>query len=539
MYSNGRAEFSLLHAISHEVSQGNEVPDAIITFIRDNCSLRSGDIATQLRKKFADGQMPEMARITPNQIRYHWAAAKMEKYKRHEEPIKSAVMFLGEQQKVDIVCRTFESCICLGITTPLFHDVMNHPECEKDFYVDSTYGTNKQGMELFVCMATINGEGYPISYLVLSSITAAGGKVVALKEWFSQLKMRGVLPEFIFMDKDQAEITAAKSSREAIESRKPVNAAAFRLHSFLTDCAKYNLPPSNAEGYNSSIGASSGHKQGLSVTEAQRCFIHAMMNRHFHRHMLIPRDDGTFPTALEIRAESFREIVIYCMEQSLESLLMYMYTKWYCDEMWSLWCRSSAPTIPLARTNMLCESHFKYLKHNPLHHNHRPRLDFLFFILVSDVMNHFVHKLQLRQGKREHPRWWQICASVNLHEAFTDLPMEPEELEPFQMPEETAFEDGRYPPTAESVAFALKTHQEFFAVISDPNLSPGQAFQLNQTFKAFRIYQDTLKKHHAKGTTPGTWNDMQKNKFCRISRSYTFCKPILFVPPWVPPLAPF
>jgi hypothetical protein len=46
---------------------------------------------------------------------------------------------------------------------------------------------------------------------VLSNVTASGGKIAALTKWFLQLRQHGVDPDFIFLDKDQSGIVAAKA----------------------------------------------------------------------------------------------------------------------------------------------------------------------------------------------------------------------------------------------------------------------------------------------------------------------------------------
>ena len=75
----------------------------------------------------------------------------------------------------------------------------------------SVDGTNSDGMELFVFMVAVNGEAWPISYFILSKVDVAGGKIAALEEWFRYLRSCGICPQFLFTDKDQAEISTGRT----------------------------------------------------------------------------------------------------------------------------------------------------------------------------------------------------------------------------------------------------------------------------------------------------------------------------------------
>jgi MULE transposase domain len=113
-------------------------------------------------------------------------------------------------------------------------------------------------MELFVFLACVDGEGFPISYFTLSKISADGEKITALTQWFQQLKNHGIDPEFIFLDKDSAEISSARDVWpaaklqlcwwhiiRAVDKRLKINKAPnFAMFDFLTfqqDCIEYNV----------------------------------------------------------------------------------------------------------------------------------------------------------------------------------------------------------------------------------------------------------------------------------------------------------
>jgi hypothetical protein len=110
-------------------------------------------------------------------------------------------------------------------------------------------------MELFAFLATVNDEAFAISYFMLSNVTASGGKIAALTEWFLQLRQHGVDPDFIFLDKDQSEIAAAKvvwshakiqlccwhmkrALRKRLRCKKNPDFESFNFTAFQFDCAK-------------------------------------------------------------------------------------------------------------------------------------------------------------------------------------------------------------------------------------------------------------------------------------------------------------
>ena len=130
-----------------------------------------------------------------------------------------------------------------------------------------------------------------------------------------------------------------------------------------------------------------------------------MMKKHMHLHPLIPYDEEfVFLTAETIWSICFREMIEFCGANNLNALLVYLYNKWYRPNMWSLWSRASHPSIPLGRTNMFCEFHFRFLKHDVLC-SHRPRLDHLVWIIMSKVTAHFQDKLAQRHLDRSPPGW--------------------------------------------------------------------------------------------------------------------------------------
>ena len=86
----------------------------------------------------------------------------------------------------------------------------------------------------------------------------------------------------------------------------------------------------------------------------------------------------------------------------------YLWTCWYNEKDWKLFARSSySAAMPLARTTMITESHWRVLKYNYKYNYNRPRLDQLAQILAEQLMPDFESKLAQYHRNRGFLAWWQ------------------------------------------------------------------------------------------------------------------------------------
>ncbi|KLO08623.1 hypothetical protein SCHPADRAFT_803506, partial [Schizopora paradoxa] len=124
--------------------------------------------------------------------------------------------------------------------------------------------------------------------------------------------------------------------------------------------------------------------------------------KHLCMHPLIPCDDedGTYLTAKEIHYAATREMYEYCYQHDLAQTWAYLWNRWYCRKMWSLWARSSSPIITRLRTTMLVESLWKDLKRRHLRNFHRPRLDLVTHIVITNMLPGIMNKLDYIMGRR-------------------------------------------------------------------------------------------------------------------------------------------
>ncbi|KAF9033847.1 hypothetical protein BJ165DRAFT_1356948, partial [Panaeolus papilionaceus] len=135
--------------------------------------------------------------------------------------------------------------------------------------------------------------------------------------------------------------------------------------------------------------------------------IITMLENHYCSHPLIP---GYAPPSPEgIKNWAVRQMYTYCVENDLPELWAYLWENWYRKGRWELWARSASPLIPILKTTMILESHWRRIKHDFLHHFHMPHCDLLVWILVVKLAPLYYRKLNLlltETGRyRELPSW--------------------------------------------------------------------------------------------------------------------------------------
>ena len=132
-----------------------------------------------------------------------------------------------------------------------------------------------------------------------------------------------------------------------------------------------------------------------------------LVKKHFNMHPKIPIDaTGKYWTQMEIRRNAVYEMYNFCTTHRLASLWAYLWTSWYKPERWVLWARSVHNNVPLAKTNMVIEAHWRVLKHSYLYRFNRPRLDYVVWIICSRVLPDQVIRFHQLQLGRQHPSWF-------------------------------------------------------------------------------------------------------------------------------------
>ncbi|KAJ7101717.1 hypothetical protein C8R44DRAFT_887916 [Mycena epipterygia] len=132
-----------------------------------------------------------------------------------------------------------------------------------------------------------------------------------------------------------------------------------------------------------------------------------MMEKHYCAHPLLP--GYAVPTREGIRYWAVLQMYKFCVEHGLPEVWAYLWENWYRKSRWELWARSVHPEIPILKTTMILESHWRRIKHDFLHHFHMPRCDLLAWILIVKLAPSFYRKLDrllTDTGRyRELPSW--------------------------------------------------------------------------------------------------------------------------------------
>ncbi|KAE8238675.1 hypothetical protein A4X13_0g8421 [Tilletia indica] len=289
--------------------------------------------------------------------------------------------------------------------------------------LDATYGTNSSGHDLFAVLAELDGTGVPLLYLFMDTkdMLGDGRRIEILVEALRILKGMGLSPQFVGCDKDQAEINAIqtvwpnskvqlcywhvrRALRQRFSNSKATSTSTY--HPFEAAATVSGLEPcwgvssQRRHSDNPSIckcscrSETSWDKPGrLEIPKDQNEMMINFVSRHFNLHPLFPNLAGTTLTSEPIRIQAATETYLFCRQRGWARLWAYLWTNWYNPDDWKLWARSSHPTIPVLKTTMICESHWRLIKHDYLHRFSRPRIDHVIHILRTRVLPQIVMRI--------------------------------------------------------------------------------------------------------------------------------------------------
>ncbi|KAJ3779611.1 hypothetical protein GGU10DRAFT_337877, partial [Lentinula aff. detonsa] len=352
--------------------------------------------------------------------------------------------------------------------------------------IDATYNTNSRHLELYSMVFEYDNAGFPGTYCFLTTASAVepGKRTKSIALWANAVKEHyGVNPCYVHLDKDMAEIGAAKlylrrAVRERLKSSKvrttpyhpdlghaefdfidpnfvpintkdktdyeggdpalflPLNSQIVKNSILLTqpsssvpkltvrippptqpsscpppsvDAAgipKIRIPPKSyfeadseiEDPWESGADESSSGEESMNPNlrtfcpSAHREHIIDVMERHYCAHPLIP--GYAYPSAEGIRKWAVRQMYTFCFQNNLAALWAYLWENWYRPTRWELWARSVSDTVPILKTTMMVEAHWRRIKHDFLHHFHSPRVDLLAWILITKLVPLYLHRLK-------------------------------------------------------------------------------------------------------------------------------------------------
>lgn len=256
-------------------------------------------------------------------------------------------------------------------------------------------------------MGEFDGAGLPLAYMLLSTegATQEISKTAAIKDLLSFLKERRINPRFVHIDKDMSEINAIRdvwpdvkiqlclwhvkrALKKKLSSKKCPKISQYnpQLASQAFSFIDQEFVPVVDEGAAHAVDpeeVSSKHRNFTFCPMEHREAITEMIVNNFHQHSTIPSSDGILYSDLEIRTAAVKKMYEFCVTYDLRWVWCYLWENWYMEKMWKLWARCCCHEVPVLKTTMILESHWRVVKHDYLERFNKPRMDLLVWILIE------------------------------------------------------------------------------------------------------------------------------------------------------------
>jgi MULE transposase domain len=378
--------------------------------------------------------IPGASTVTRHQVYYLWQKANAEIWQRDSDPLKSATMLLSENGYQDHhTLLTAGNLRALGFYAPETIQRLDNPAVQ--LLMDSTFGTNGGGLALFAVLAEVEGTGVPLGYCLVEpphcgvgeekAYADPGATTSILQQFLERLKGFGLNPRCFATDKDQTEISAVTTVwpgaklqlcywhvKRAISMKLNSSKSTKTQDHYYPEEARKIIPNLEICWGSLPVRRPTDHRFGRCQCQSKNQEIREkgrlepaskdehdtvldIFCRHFNVHPLIPDSNGTFKSSEAIHRECAAEMYTWCKARGYYRLWAYLYTNWYCPKQWERWARAADPAeIPVVKTTMIVESHWRTLKHDYLHRFNRPRVDLVVWILISRVIPDAVHRME-------------------------------------------------------------------------------------------------------------------------------------------------
>ena len=411
-----------LYHIYHQPYHDRQLSPAVMDFIDTRItSLSPAEIFRDLSASGITG----VSTVAQHQVYYRWQQANMATWRRHDDALLSAEYLLNEQTAL-YDHRVYTSGASKGVALYVRRSMKALISKTKELAMDSTFGTNNAGMDLFSILAEVDGTGIPLAYCFTqmansgasSSRSDAGAQINLLDQFLRPLRELGFRPTFFGVDKDTAEISAVRQvwpetniqlcywhSKRALRTKlKDSKKTSSQSRYFPVDAQKLipeleicwgSVPTRRPDGDHryqrcqcSSRNDSFEEKGRMETsTSEEREIVMLIFCRHYNSHPLIPDQNGSFRSGKTIHRESASEMYNWCRSRNYFRLWAYLWINWYCPGQWELWARAAnAKEIPKLKTTMIVESHWRRIKHDYLHRFNRPRIDLVVWVLTQRVI---------------------------------------------------------------------------------------------------------------------------------------------------------
>ena len=405
-------------------------PEAMI-FIKERIS---GSTPSDIYRDLIAARIPGHELATQSQIYYQWQQNNRQTWCKHPDQFTSASLFLQNGRHTH---SNYEEGNVQGLAIYVSAAIETLANRTKELAMDATFGTNNTGSDLFAVLAELDGSGVPLAYCFVrksivtnssganSSRADPGALSRLLVKFLRPLEAAGFMPTFFGTDKDEAELRAVKEVWPEIHQQlchwhvkravlcKLKDSSQSRPVSFANALAAQQLIPELEPCWGIQLANRDNgpHSDGICqcviptavYREAGRCepstsqerdTVLDMLNRHYNAHPLIPDMGGTFRTSDAIHRECATEVYRWCRGRDYLFLWGYLWMQWYRPGKWEQWARSSNPgEMPILKTTMIVEAHWRRVKHDYLHRFNRPRIDLVVWILVTRIMSDAVNRM--------------------------------------------------------------------------------------------------------------------------------------------------
>ncbi|KAK9426904.1 hypothetical protein V1505DRAFT_402832 [Lipomyces doorenjongii] len=196
-FSQANASATLIYEhIGHTESRKFRMTGEVRNYIASHKYLAPRQIYQNLIRvtNGLDFEKDEAHVVTRQQVYNFWLSLTKGDWQRHADDFKSAQLLVAEQDGYELVHGLQEPGISLAFLTPCFTDSQKFNRAKMtEIFIDSTFGTNRHGFELYCVLAEYDLVSLPLSYLLLDTrgIQEDGKRGSRLTQWFMALRNAG------------------------------------------------------------------------------------------------------------------------------------------------------------------------------------------------------------------------------------------------------------------------------------------------------------------------------------------------------------
>ncbi|KAJ8096469.1 hypothetical protein POJ06DRAFT_203943 [Lipomyces tetrasporus] len=210
-FSQANASATVIYEhIGHTESRKFHMTDEVREYITSHKYLPPRQIYQNLMQmtSISEFEKIEAHILTKQQVYNFWISLTRGEWQRDAaDDFKSAQLLVSELDGYELVEDLQEPGISLAFVTPCFTDHRKFNRTKMtEIFIDSTFGTNKHGFELYCVLAEYDLVSLPLSYLLLDTrgLQEDGKRGSRLTQWFMALRNAGLKPNFVHTDKDFA-----------------------------------------------------------------------------------------------------------------------------------------------------------------------------------------------------------------------------------------------------------------------------------------------------------------------------------------------